>query len=193
MPKTIAIDGAFDDWEYVSPRYTAHKGSTLHRNSKGWEGSYYTNATGRNDFVAAKVARDDTYVYFYIETADEITDVSGPAWMRLFIDRDRNWQTGWEGYDLMLTGTASGTYLIKENSGNGWEWTTVGDVDYTFSGNKMEVRVARARLATGDDQLDFAFKWSDNMQEEGDILDFYVNGDVAPGGRFNYHFSTLMQ
>jgi hypothetical protein len=28
------------------------------------------------------------------------------------------------------------------------------------------------------------------MQEDGDILDFYVNGDVAPGGRFMFHFNT---
>ena len=26
------------------------------------------------------------------------------------------------------------------------------------------------------------FKWSDNMQEDGGIMDFYLNGDVAPGG-----------
>jgi len=26
------------------------------------------------------------------------------------------------------------------------------------------------------------------MQEEGNIMDFYVNGDVAPSGRFNYHY-----
>jgi len=34
------------------------------------------------------------------------------------------------------------------------------------------------------------FKWSDNMQNEGDIMDFYVNGDVAPGGRFKYQYAS---
>lgn len=28
------------------------------------------------------------------------------------------------------------------------------------------------------------------MQEDGNIMDFYVNGDVAPSGRFNYHYFT---
>ena len=28
------------------------------------------------------------------------------------------------------------------------------------------------------------------MQAEGDIMDFYNNGDVAPGGRFKYTFSS---
>ena len=35
-------------------------------------------------------------------------------------------------------------------------------------------------------KLDFEFKWADNMQDEGNPMDFYVSGDVAPSGRFNY-------
>jgi hypothetical protein len=34
------------------------------------------------------------------------------------------------------------------------------------------------------------FKWSDNMQSE-DPMDWYVNGDAAPGARFNYHYKTM--
>ena len=28
------------------------------------------------------------------------------------------------------------------------------------------------------------------MQESGNIMDFYVNGDTAPGGRFNFVYET---
>jgi hypothetical protein len=28
------------------------------------------------------------------------------------------------------------------------------------------------------------------MQEIGNIMDFYVNGDTAPGGRFNYSYTA---
>ena len=28
------------------------------------------------------------------------------------------------------------------------------------------------------------------MQEDGNIMDFYVNGDAAPGGRFNFVYNT---
>ena len=37
---------------------------------------------------------------------------------------------------------------------------------------------------------DFAldFKWWDNLQKPGDIMDSYLSGDVAPDGRFNYHY-----
>jgi hypothetical protein len=32
------------------------------------------------------------------------------------------------------------------------------------------------------------FKWVDNLQAPGDVMDFYVSGNVAPAGRFNYRF-----
>lgn len=34
------------------------------------------------------------------------------------------------------------------------------------------------------------FKWSDNMQTDGDVMDFYVHGDAAPGGRYKYQFAA---
>ena len=42
----------------------------------------------------------------------------------------------------------------------------------------------------GDKSFVLNFKWSDNMQVDGDILDFYVNGDVAPEGRFKYQLAA---
>jgi hypothetical protein len=32
------------------------------------------------------------------------------------------------------------------------------------------------------------FKWADNLQNPNDIMDFYLSGDVAPVGRFNYRY-----
>jgi hypothetical protein len=32
--------------------------------------------------------------------------------------------------------------------------------------------------------LEIAVKWADNVQKPGDIMDFYLSGDVAPLGRF---------
>jgi hypothetical protein len=61
-------------------------------------------------------------------------------------------------------------------------------VKFAVNNNKLEIEIPRAVLGVGDGALDFEFKWSDNMQEAGNIMDFYVNGDVAPGGRFNFVF-----
>ena len=40
-------------------------------------------------------------------------------------------------------------------------------------------------LEMNGDSVSFQFKWADNMQKE-DPMDWYVNGDTAPGSRFNY-------
>jgi len=36
--------------------------------------------------------------------------------------------------------------------------------------------------------VDFELNWTDNVPTSGDIMDFYTQGDVAPTGRFNYHY-----
>lgn len=48
------------------------------------------------------------------------------------------------------------------------------------------LRSFRLPTMTGGSNVNFNFKWADNMQQPGDVLDFYVSGDVAPDGRFRY-------
>ncbi len=50
----------------------------------------------------------------------------------------------------------------------------------------MEIAIPRSVLSLDESELNFEFKWADNIQEEGDIMDFYLSGDVAPAGRFNF-------
>ena len=38
--------------------------------------------------------------------------------------------------------------------------------------------------------LSLPFKWVDNPQAPGDIMDFYLSGDVAPEGRFLYRYAA---
>jgi hypothetical protein len=58
-PVKIAINGDFGDWAAVLPEYRDDIGDTAHRDHPGWNrAEHYVNDTGRNDFVAAKVARD---------------------------------------------------------------------------------------------------------------------------------------
>ena len=85
---------------------------------------FYTNTTGRNDIVDAKVARDRRYVYFYVETADKLTPSTDRNWMMLFIDVDRDKATGWEGYDFVLNyeKPQDGKSVLSRHSGDGWNW-----------------------------------------------------------------------
>ena len=43
-------------------------------------------------------------------------------------------------------------------------------------------------LAPGKTSLALDFKWADNIQVPGDVMDFYLSGDVAPEGRFMYRY-----
>ena len=187
--KTINITNSAD-WNDVKPSYIAYRGNTLHRNSPG-QGSnlIYTNTTGRNDIVGAKVTRDDNYLYFMVQTDANLSPKTDAKWMRLFIDIDRDKSTGWEGYDFVVNRTSPTDSATVEKSTNSWSWFPVGKADYSVNGNMLVLKIKRSVLGIGS-ALNFEFKWSDNMQEDGNIMDFYVNGDVAPGGRFNYVYQT---
>jgi hypothetical protein len=175
------------DWANVSPEFKSHKGSTIQRDFDGWKGTHYTNASGRNDIISAKVAMDKDYLYFYVQTQDKLSPINDKAWMRLFIDADRDSKTGWNGYDYVINRINPAGKATVEQSKTGWNWKKVGRVDYILTDNVLEIKVPR-KLIKQKAAADFEFKWSDNMQVDGDITDFIINGDVAPSGRFNYHY-----
>jgi hypothetical protein len=110
--------------------------------------------------------------------------------MRLFIDVDCNRATGWEGYDYMVSRVPNTTHAYLEHcQGTVWMWTDAVPVDYRQQGNRLFFIIPKRLFGIGRRQnFHLQFKWSDNMQKEGDILDFLINGDVAPMGRFNYEF-----
>ena len=138
-----------------------------------------------------KVARDSANIYFYAETLDDITNYRGGNWMRLFI-KTTGGKNSWEGYNYVVnrTGITDSTTTL-EKSGGGWAWSTVNDkIAYKVKGNKMELVIPLKNLGLNADSMSLEFKWHDNMQVQGDIYEFYLNGDVAPSGRFNYLYST---
>lgn len=174
------------DWEDVTVVYKDYTGDTQSRNhpaSPKEPKIIYTNHTGRNDFELMKVARDKQNIYFYVQTTAAITPNSGSNWMRLYLDVDRNAKTGWKGYDYRITGGNNLQQYI------GGIWKDVQKIVYQVSQNQMMMAVSRAHLNLHK-SLDFEFKWSDNMQHDDDPMDWYINGDAAPGGRFNYIFNS---
>jgi hypothetical protein len=188
-PTLIRIDGQFEDWTNVEPEFYDHKGDTVHRNFRGWKGTHYENKTGRNDILRSKAARDDDALYFYVETARPLTSSQGPRWMRLFIDMDRNKKTGWQGYDFVVNRVSPGSKAIIEKSDEDWNWSKVGKVEFEATQNSMELKIPRALLDIEGKKIDIEFKWSDNVQEEGNSMDFWIKGDAAPSGRFNYRYA----
>ncbi|MGC8668009.1 MAG: hypothetical protein ACP5VE_07850 [Chthonomonadales bacterium] len=192
-PKTIRVQASFDQWKAVEPAFTAERGGTLPRDFDGVGGTHYTNDTGRNEFALLKVARDKTNVYFYARTRKPITPYTDPNWMWLLIDVDRNHATGWEGYDFIVNREvqSDGRTWLEKNVG-GWNWRRVALVSYRVKGNEMQIAIPRSALGLkrGTTKIELDFKWVDHCQHPGDVMDFYLSGNVAPIARFNYRYKA---
>lgn len=193
QPKTIRLDGGFRQWDDVLPEFRDDIGDTAHRDHPGYNHfTQYINTTGRNDFVQMKVARDRKYLYFYARTNAAITPHTDPHWMMLFLNITGVPGGRWEGYNFVVNRVVKdGTTSMLEASRGGWNWQHRADVQYRAHGNELMLAIKRADLAVSDTRrpLKIDFKWADNIQKDGDIMEFTVNGDSAPNGRFNYRFS----
>jgi hypothetical protein len=188
--QTIAVDGDFVDWQAVRPEYRDDIGDAAHRDHPGWNKvAQYVNNTGRNDFVAAKVARDAEHVYFYVRTKDPITPAAVTNWMWLLLNVRTSAGTNWHGYNFLVNRTAAG---VLEESTGGWNWRRAGTVRYKIKGSEMELAIRRADLGLdgASKPLHVEFKWADNIQQPDQIEEFAVNGDAAPNGRFNYVYAA---
>lgn len=191
-PKTVRLS-RFEDWDDVQPEYSAYKGNTGHRDALGKCDIHYVDCSGRNDITGAKVARDNEYVYFHVRTAEKLTPATDRNWMMLFLDVDRDKATGWEGYDYVVNYETpeKGKATVSRSCGvNAWNWQPCETVSYEVKDNQLVIRIPRSLDKALEKDLDFEFKWVDNMQDEGNPMDFYVSGDSAPLGRFNYVFTA---
>jgi len=183
--KEKSIKG-WNNWEEVTPVYTDYKEDTEKRDHPSAVINphiQYTNTTGRNDFTILKVARDRKTIYFLAETAKPIINSNDEQWMRLYINSDRDHTTGWMGYDFRIN---AGTHLQQYTDG---QWKTISKITVKTEGNKLMYSFPLKTISGRKGELNFEFKWSDNMQTE-DPMDWYINGDVAPEGRFNYIYQA---
>lgn len=184
---TIDVNGDFSQWDKESVEYRDDKGDSQYSSSVQTE---ETRERKTNDIIRAKVTQDNDNYYFYVQTLDNLTDfATSKYWMRLFLNTDTNYSTGWGGYDYMVYKDAvTGKYSLMKNVGNGFKWETVGEVSYKIDGSEMQLAISKTALGdTGKHDIDF--KWADNITDNNpDIMTFISDGDVAPNGRFNYRY-----
>jgi hypothetical protein len=192
-PKTIRIRRGFEQWRDVTPEFPDHVGETSPRDFDGVAGRRYTNHSGRNDLVAARIARDAETLYFHVRAREALTPRTGSNWMWLLIDADTNPSTGWEGYDYIVNRAmdAKGRSWLEKNTG-GWNWQKATPIALRAEGGQLHLAIPKKELGlpkTGG-PITIDFKWADNLQLPGDVMDFYTSGDVAPEGRFKFRFAT---
>ncbi len=199
--KLIAVDGGYGQWADVTPVYNDYFGLP-DRDFDGYKDPntgkklHYTNDSGRNDIYDAKVARDYENVYFMVRTVEDLTPYTDAYWMRLYIDMgEREGDKNWENYEFILNKKNpddATTATLERFTGDGFATEEVGKVTYSVKGNVLTVCIPKTMLGIPAEQLnfEFGFKWTDNTLEDGDIMQWYLNGDVAPVGRFNYCYTT---
>jgi len=189
--KTIDVSGSFGQWDDVTPRYSDHGLDTRPRDFAGCGDHHYRVQSGRNDFRVLKVTRDRENVYCYVQTDKDITSRTDPNWMWLLIDVKGTSGPDWEGFNFLVNRCASGPEKMSvEVCTGGWEWKPVGQVPYRVEGNRMHMAIPKKMLGIQGDRFAVEFKWIDNMQRPGDILDVHIDGDSAPDGRFRYRYDT---
>jgi hypothetical protein len=184
------------DWAAVQPGFFDSSGDTAHRNHPGWGRiGTYLHTLGRNDIVASKVARDKDRVVFSATTAGPLRPASDAGWMELFINSDRDFASGWSGFDLRLgpaadirekDGVTRFTRPILKRVDNKWAPTGQAATG-AMRGKFVEIALPRTFFPQ---PLDFYFKWADNPDGDAHILDLEKGGDTAPNRRFQYHFRT---
>ena len=197
--KLIDVNGGYGQWANVGPVYNDYFGLP-DRDALGYKDPttgqryHYTNDSGRNDIYDAKVARDYENIYFMVRTVDDLTPYTDAYWMRLYLDMGE-FEQNWENYEYILNKQNpenENTAILERFTGNGFETEVVGKVTYSVQGNVMMVCIPKTMLGIPAEQMDFSFsfKWTDNTLEDGDIMQWYLNGDVAPVGRFNFCYTT---
>lgn len=141
-----------------------------------------------NSIASAKAARDNENLYFMVKTVNDITTGTN-EFLHLYINADRNYFTGWEGYDFAF-GRTPGALEKYENGA----WMKIADAAYNVSANVMQVKLPLSALGLTPNS-EFEFKWVDGAGEiaSGDFMTLYKNGSVAPMGRFNYLYITKEQ
>lgn len=184
---TIDIDKDFSQWDAESVVYRDDKNDTEYTSKDVQTPATLSRAT--NDLIEAKVTQDAANIYFYISTSEPISDrEKSDRWMRLFLNTDTDYTTGWYGYDYSVyTDRATGKYSLMKHTAD-FNWETVAPVKYRAEGERMHLAIPKNLLGT-DGYRDIDFKWADNVSDDNpDIMTFISDGDVAPNGRFNYRY-----
>ncbi len=190
--REIAIDGSFDDWAAVKTWYRDDEGDTAHRDhfGFGWRNRILKNLTGRNDILWSKMATDGENIYFYVQTAQNISPHTDPRWMQLLISVSGLDAPSWEGFHFIVGNARdSSTATLSSAQGGGWKWFAAGDVSYRVADRELEMAMPLSLLGiTSPGNFTVDFKWVDNSIAGGDIMECMRDGDSAPEGRFRYRY-----
>lgn len=188
-PNPFDMEHPFLSWQHQGRSYEDGSGETIPRDFPGCGDYHYRNASGRNDFRTLKIAHDDQNLYVYARTSEPITPHTDSCWMWLLIDVSGSDKANWEGFQFLLNHEVIGpnsTWLSKCKGG--WSWEPCERIPYQVKENEFHAVLPRRVLGLDTESFALEFKWMDNSQSPGDMLDTYLHGDTAPIGRFRFRY-----
>jgi hypothetical protein len=188
--KSIAIPGDLRQWQGVATTYLDDINDVTHRDWAGVaDAGRYVNQTGRNDLDTLKVAQDARTVYFYASVQGRLTSTQDADWMSLLLDLDRDPRTGRLGYDYRINHRRRTVEAASVERWNGKEWVQQGEARLQVGPGELHLAIEKKTLGLAEGMpARFDFKWTDNIPDSGEGMDFLDHGDTAPNGRFNYRF-----
>ncbi len=199
ISKTIDIKGAISQWDDIRNKYLNISTDKIERAYYGYVKSdeyYYEQAAPANFITDIKVTYDKNNIYFLINTKDKITahNPNATNWMNLFLSIKNSDAPSWEGFHYVLNRNPisdTKTSLEKVSKKDTYTFKEVAQVDYIVKDNTMQISIPRKIINLNKKLFSFSFKVTDSIENESDIMDYYVSGDSVPMGRLTYSFTNM--
>ena len=103
VSKEIDIDGSFAQWDNIDPKFIDEPGDVDFTSETAQQ---HGVDSVTNDIVLCRVTKDINSLYFYAQTRTDIagmTKATKSRHMSILINSDRMYNTGWYGYDYMIS------------------------------------------------------------------------------------------
>ena len=108
--------------------------------------------------------------------------------MNVFINTNKNKDT-FMGFDYVINRTQNGDKCSIERLKNGFNTSnTKYQAKINITNNVMEISIPLKALNLNKDEMNISIKVTDNVIDQEDEMNYYINGDSAPIGRLGYSY-----
>ena len=193
---SINLDGAITQWDQVNNRYISLSSDKIARDAAGfYSNTRYTQDKPDNFIKNVRVTYDNDNIYFCIETEENVTahKQGKTNWMNLFIGVNGSDKGSWSSFNYVINRnpkSSTVTSLEYFTGTNTYQTKALCDVQYRVTGKYLQFQIPRSALGLEGDAFGFTFKVADGVQEESNILDYYVSGESFPIGRMAHIYET---
>lgn len=194
----VGVDvGCAEDPAWIWEDGIAYYGRSFARIARDSYGSKneirYTSPQPENPVEEIRVAHSADNVYFYLRMSGPITPRAAGQTNHhvLFIRVEGSDAPSFEGfhYAINRNPTAEGKTSLEVSVG-GYRFIRKGDIDCDILGDRLQIRVPKKELGIVGPHFSLSFKYANGVENEADIMDYYISGDVLPLGRLAYGYNA---